>query len=71
MRTTRLIRVADLGAFRTALADLSCQGPALAARDRLIVVPTRAAAEQLRRSLEDRRLSTAGTLVLPDLLPVG
>ena len=70
-RTTRLIRVADLGAFRSAVADLSCQGPALAARDRLIVVPTRAAAEQLRRSLEDRRLPGAGTLVLPDFLPVG
>ena len=70
-RTTRLIRVADLSAFRTALARLACQGPALAARDRLIVVPTRAAAEQLRRSLEDRRLAGPATLVLPDCVPVG
>ena len=51
-RTTRLIRVADLGAFRTALASLACQGPPLAARDRLILVPSqaagRAAPSQLR-----------------------
>ena len=69
-RTTRLIRVADLSAFRAALAHLACQGPAFAARDRLIIVPTRAAAEQLRRSLENRHLSGQGTLVLPELLPV-
>ena len=70
-RTTRLIRVADLGAFRAALAGLACQGPALAARDRLILVPSRAAAEQLRRSFEDRQLASRPTLVLPDLVPVG
>jgi ATP-dependent helicase/nuclease subunit B len=69
-RTTRLIRVADLSAFRTAVAELSCRGGPLDARDRLVVVPTRAAAEQLRRSLEDRTLPEGGTLVLPDLLPV-
>ena len=70
-RTTRLIRVADLSAFRTAVAALSCQGSPLAARDRLILVPTHAAAEQLRRSLEDRHLTSPATLVLPDLVPVG
>jgi len=55
-RTTRLVRVADLQAFRSALAVLACDGPPFAARDRLIVVPTRAAAELLLRGIEERRL---------------
>ena len=70
-RTTRLIRVADLSAFRIALATLASQGPPLAARDRLILVPTQAAGEQLRRSIEDRQLAGRPTLVLPDFVPVG
>jgi RecB family exonuclease len=69
-RTTRLVRVADLSAFRTAVAALSCDGPPLAARDRVVVVPTRAAAEQLRRGLEERRLPDHSTLILPDFVPV-
>ena len=71
-RTTRLIRVADLSAFRIALASLATarvlrSPPAIDS----ILVPTRAAAEQLRRSIEDRQLAGRPTLVLPDFVPVG
>jgi RecB family exonuclease len=69
-RTTRLVRVADLGAFRAAVAALACEGPSLSARDRLVLVPTRAAAEQLRRGLEESGLSDPATLILPDFVTV-
>ena len=81
-RTTRLVRVADLQAFRAALAALACEGSPFAARDRLIVVPTRAAAELLLRGVEERHLGRGETeqgprsrpqgpraLVLPDFAP--
>src|SRR5688572_24422649 len=42
-RTTRLVRVPDLHTFRQAIVELACDGAPLEARDRLIVVPTRAA----------------------------
>jgi RecB family exonuclease/inactivated superfamily I helicase len=71
-RKTRLVRVADLRAFRAALAALAGQGPPLAARDRIIVVPSRAASEHLQRHIEDTRLN-AGTaaVILPEMVPVG
>src|SRR6185503_9062340 len=53
-RTTRLMRVADLRQFRHVLSALATaagpDGDPLAARDRLVVVPTRAAAAYLRRA---------------------
>jgi RecB family exonuclease len=57
-RTTRLVRVADLHGFREAAAALACEGAPLDARDRLVVVPTRAAAAYLVRSIEDALLRT-------------
>ncbi|HEY7188631.1 MAG TPA: PD-(D/E)XK nuclease family protein [Vicinamibacterales bacterium] len=53
--------------FREAVVTLACEGSPLDARDRLIVVPTRAAAAQLTRSIEARVLPLRGAVVLPDL----
>jgi ATP-dependent helicase/nuclease subunit B len=63
------VRVSDLRAFRAALTALACDGTPLSARDRLVVVPTRAAGELLRRSIEARALVPDSAIVLPDLLP--
>ncbi|MSO29467.1 MAG: hypothetical protein EXQ48_00800 [Acidobacteria bacterium] len=68
VRTTRLVRVPDLHAFRDALASLACDGTPLDARDRLVVVPTRAAAAHLLRSIEDRQPASTNTLLLPDFI---
>lgn len=67
-RSTRLLRVPDLNAFRHVAAALACEGNPLAARDRLVVVPTRAAAAHLTRAVENRRLTDAGVVILPDLV---
>ncbi|MGH9257858.1 MAG: hypothetical protein ACRD3C_25140, partial [Vicinamibacterales bacterium] len=68
-RTTRLVRVPDLHAFRQAVGDLACGGSSADARDRLILVPTRAAAVYLIRSLERRRpLGPDGAVILPDFV---
>jgi hypothetical protein len=48
------VRAADLRSFRSALAALASDGSPLDARDRLVIVPTRAAAAHLVRSIEDR-----------------
>jgi RecB family exonuclease len=56
-RATRLVRVADVQAFREAVVALACEGAPLDARDRLIVVPTQAAASHLVDSIEDRILA--------------
>jgi RecB family exonuclease len=66
-RTTRLVRAADLRSFRSALAALATAGSPLEARDRLVVVPTRAASHLLLRSIEDRMPAGAACL-LPDLV---
>jgi len=65
-RATRLVRVPDLQAFREAVVRLSVDGPPLAARDRLVVVPTRAAAALLTSAIEDRPGAPAA-VILPDL----
>lgn len=66
-RATRLVRVADLQAFREAVATLACEGPPLAARDRLVIVPTHAAAEHAVRTIEAGAAATGRTAaVLPD-----
>ncbi len=67
-RTTRLVRVADLHGFREAAVALACDGTAFDARDRLVIVPTRAAAAYLLRSIENRFPPEAHAIVLPDLV---
>jgi len=66
-RTTRLVRAADLRSFRSILAALATEGSPFDARNRLIVVPTRAAAHHLLRSIEDGLPEPAAT-VLPDMV---
>ena len=67
-RTTTLVRTANLQAFRAALVTLACDGEPLDARNRVVVVPTRAAAAQLTRTIENQRLAISGAVVLPDLI---
>jgi RecB family exonuclease len=66
-RTTRLVRAADLRSFRSTLVALATEGSPFDARNRLIVVPTRAAAHHLLRSIEDR-LRQPAAVVLPDMV---
>ena len=71
-RATCLVRVADLQAFREAVVSLATAGPPLHARDRLVIVPTRAAAAHLVRTIEDACLGAGhGAVVLPDLITSG
>ena len=58
-RVTRLLRASDLRTFQSAIAGVVPDG--LTARATAIVVPSRSAAEELRRTLEE--------LALPDGLP--
>ena len=68
-RRTRLVRVPDLHIFRSAIANLASLGDLFAIRSRLVVVPTRGAARQLRRTLEDAALARgARAVALPDLV---
>jgi RecB family exonuclease len=64
------VRAADLRSFRSILAALATEGSPFDARNRLIVVPTRAAAHHLLRSIEDRLRGPAAT-VLPDMVTRG
>ena len=50
-RRTRLVRVPDLHAFRHAIAGLSLAGDARRVASRVVLVPTRGAALQLRRTI--------------------
>ncbi|MEO7158041.1 MAG: PD-(D/E)XK nuclease family protein [Vicinamibacterales bacterium] len=59
-RRVRLIRAADLAGYRSALADRVRDLDAATAADTFVLVPTSAAAEQLRRTFEDRLLRHAG-----------
>ena len=70
-RTTRLVRVPDLRTFRGALTSLACEGTPFDARDRLVIVPTRAAAAHLVRSIENRLAPTQGAVALPELITPG
>ena len=67
-RTTRLVRVADLHGFRDAAVSLACGGTPFDARDRLLIVPSRAAAAHLVSSIENRVLVAEGAVLLPDLV---
>jgi RecB family exonuclease len=66
-RATRLVRAADLRSFRRALATLCTAGAPLDARDRLVIVPTRAASLHLVRTIEDLNASSEA-VVLPDFV---
>ena len=50
-RRTRLVRVPDLHAFRHAIVGLSLAGDAERLASRVVLVPTRGAARQLRRTI--------------------
>jgi RecB family exonuclease len=67
-RTTRLVRVPDLHAFRDAAVRLATAGSPIDARDRIVVVPTQAAASLLIRTIEDSALGPGRAVILPDLL---
>jgi len=68
-RATRLVRAPDLVTFRRALLDLCLSGTIVDIRRRAVIVPSRAAGEQLRRSLEDEVLgATPQALALPHLV---
>jgi RecB family exonuclease len=61
--------VPDLQSFREAVVDLAVAGPPLDARERIVVVPTHAAAAHLVRSIEDAVLHPRRrAVVLPDLV---
>lgn len=70
-RSTRLVRVANLRAFRAAVAALATAGEPAEARDRIVVVPTRAAGRQLLRTIEDTHLAPDAALLLPDIITAG
>ena len=65
-RHTRLLRTPTLAAFRDALTELAVGGAPLDVRDRIVVVPTRAAAEQLTRGIEYGLSESA--VLLPDFI---
>jgi PD-(D/E)XK nuclease superfamily len=68
-RAITLRRVPDLQTLHDAIARLTCGRDPLAARESAVLVPTRGAAEALRRTLENRALAAPGAvIVLPDLL---
>src|SRR5688572_19701809 len=51
-RQTRLVRVPNLAAYQQAIAALALDGPVQEVRRRAVIVPTSAAARQLRTTLE-------------------
>ena len=72
-RTTRLVRVADLQAFRRALVGLACQGSAArrARPPRRRPHPRRGRAAACAPSRDRRLAGPRRTLVLPDFVPAG
>ena len=72
-RATRLVVAATLPGFQRAVGGLAVRGGLADIRRRVVLVPSRAAADQLRHSLEARQFDAASragdaALVLPDLL---
>ena len=68
-RLTRLVCVPDLASFREAILDRALEGTVADIRRRAVIVPSHAAAEQLRRTIEDRRLASGPAAVaLPSML---
>ena len=67
-----MLRTSGLRDFRQALVSLATSGSPLEARDRLVVVPTRAAATHLVATIEALALDTDdGAFVLPDFVTPG
>ena len=71
-RQTRLFRAADLRAFQRTIRRLAGHTDVWRARSCAVIVPSAAAADQLRRTLENHRLLAASpadrALVLPHIL---
>jgi hypothetical protein len=67
-RGVSLFRVPDLAAFRATLTERIASTTPLAAGDTYIVVASRGAGEQLRRTAEARSLSHTGALAWPMLV---
>jgi CRISPR/Cas system-associated exonuclease Cas4 (RecB family) len=67
-RVTRLLRASDLRTFQSAIVGVVPHG--WNARRTAIVVPSRSAAEELRRTIEELTVAAdgAGMAVMPDLL---
>ncbi|HUE85250.1 MAG TPA: PD-(D/E)XK nuclease family protein [Vicinamibacterales bacterium] len=63
-RRITLTRAPDLAAFRTTLTEWILALPPEQVRDTCVLVPTGAAAEQLRRTVEDRALCDGRTAVI-------
>jgi RecB family exonuclease len=69
-RRTCLHRVPDLAGFRSTLVDLVREVPPALTPDIFILVPSRAAGEQLRRTLEDQMVNEVGqALAIPGMGP--
>ncbi len=70
-RASRLVRLPGLRALQAYLSASACADPALS-RATAVIVPSRGAAEELRRTIENRGLLSSPdgprALVLPDLL---
>ncbi len=66
-RTTRLVRAADLRAFQRAIVDSITALPVEKARDCAVIVPSRSAAEELRRTIENA-VPGGSAQVLPDIV---
>jgi RecB family exonuclease len=66
-RTTRLVRAADLQAFQRAIVDSVSTLPVEAARDCAVIVPSRSAGEELRRTIENA-VPGGSAQVLPDIV---
>jgi RecB family exonuclease len=72
-RATRLVRAETLPALQRAVYGLACCGHLADIRRRVVIVPSRAAAAQLRQTLESLHFDQApllhdAALVLPELL---
>ncbi|HEY7473425.1 MAG TPA: PD-(D/E)XK nuclease family protein [Vicinamibacterales bacterium] len=69
MQYRRLVRSSTLAGFRQTLIELALSGGPLEARRRAIIVPTRASAELLRRTIETASVQgSRRAIVLPDFL---
>jgi hypothetical protein len=71
-RQTRLFRTANLRAFQRTIRRLAGHADVRRARACAVIVPSAAAADQLRRTLENHHLLAASTadraLILPHIL---
>lgn len=68
-RRTRLLRVPSLRGMQDVLTGLVAALDLETASDTFVVVPTRAAGEQLRRTVEDRLLATRQVMAWPRVGP--